>query len=102
MEGLRKELLQDFRSVVSELEISFQDWPDFLPLVLNALRNAPSPQRGYITPITAFMWRETSSPMSIFNRTVGNKPRTVEEDKLERLLSVKKLKACMEELSRVV
>ena len=42
VERLGKELLRVFRSITSELQMSFTESPDVLPLVQSALKNAPS------------------------------------------------------------
>ena len=54
IERLGKELLRVFRSVISELRMRFEEWPDLVPLVQSAINNAPSPQRGGVAPITVF------------------------------------------------
>ena len=41
VERLGKELLRVFRSVVTELGLDKNQWPDLLPLVQSALSNAP-------------------------------------------------------------
>lgn len=68
-ERLGKELLRNFRALVSELGIWFGEWTDLLPLVQSALNNEPSPERKKITPIRAFTGMEPSTPISTFSRS---------------------------------
>lgn len=99
VERLSRELLRVFRAVTSELQMAFTEWRDILPLVQSALNNAPSPQRGNIAPITAFMGREPSSPITTFLRSSIVKPITVEELQLEQALNVETLKGLMAEIN---
>jgi transposase InsO family protein len=59
VERLGKELLCVARSVISELQLRPEEWPDILPLLQSALNNAPSPQRGNVSPVTAFTGKWT-------------------------------------------
>ena len=102
VERLGRELLRVMRSVLSELQMSFTEWPDILPLVQSALNNVPSPQRGNISPITAFMGREPTAPIATFLRSSTIKPITVEAAKLKKRLNISTLKARMAELHPIV
>lgn len=45
VELIGKQLLRVFRSVISEMKMRPEKWPDILPIVQSALNNAPSLQR---------------------------------------------------------
>jgi len=102
VERLGKELLRVFRAVASEIQLRFEEWPDLLPLVQSALNNAPSPQRKNIAPITAFMGRAPTPPISTFLRTASVDAISVDEAKLERLMNIAPLKNHIAALNPVV
>lgn len=130
MERIGQNLLRVFRSVVSELQLRFEQWPELLPFVTTALNNAPPPSQNNISPITAFMYMDATPPIATFPRTEtttvaasflesssglprwrlknrrikesGVTPVTIEEIWHERLLNVQFLKNCISELLLVV
>ena len=102
IERLGKELLRVFRSVVSELQMRLEEWPDLLPVVTSAFNNAPSPSRNNIPPITAFMGMDATPPIATFLRTETATLMTIEEMRHERLLTVQSLKNRISELHPVV
>lgn len=102
VERLGRELLRVMRSVLSELQMPFTEWPDILPLVQSALNNSPSPQRGNISPFTAFMGREPTAPIATFLRNSTTKSVTVDATKLESLMNITQLKNRVAELHPIV
>lgn len=86
IERLGKELLRVFRSVITELQLKFDEWPDLLPVVQSALNNAPSPIRGNIAPITELLGLAPTPPVSTFMRTDTLTPVMIGEAQRERLL----------------
>lgn len=102
VERLGKEMLRVFRSIVSEFQMSLDEWPDLLPVVQSALNNAPSPSRGNISPITAFVGKEPTPPIATFLRTDSVKPITVTDAQRERLINVQALKDRVAELHPLV
>ena len=98
VERLGKELLRVFQSIVSELQIKFEEWPDLLPVVQGALNNAPSPQRGNISPITCFLGRDPTPPIGTFLRTKNTEMVLLEDIDRERMLNVSLLKRRVSEL----
>lgn len=102
VERLGRELLRVLRSTLSELQMDHQEWPDLIPIVQSVLNNAPSPQRGNISPITAFMGREPTPPIQTFLRTSTSKPVSLTELQLESMMNVEELlKLCAEIHPRV-
>ena len=98
VERLGKEILRALRSIVSELQTKFEDWPDLLPVVQSALNNAPRPQRGNISPITGFLSRDPTPPIGTFLRTKNTETVTLEDVDRERMLHVSLLKRRVAEL----
>ena len=66
IERLGKELLRVSRSVLSELQLSPDVWPDLLPVFQSVINNSLSPQRNYIAPITSFTGQQPSPPILTF------------------------------------
>jgi len=102
VERLGKEVVPTLRSVLSELQMGFDEWPDFVPLVQSALNNAPSPQRGKIPPLTAFTGMGTAPPISTFLRASTAKSVTVSQVQRERCLNIETLQQSVTELHPVV
>jgi len=102
VERLGKELLRVFRAAVSELQMRFEEWPDLLPVVQSVLNNAPSPQRGNISPITAFTGMDATPPIATILRTDTATPVTVAEAQRERLFNNEALKSRLAELHPLV
>ena len=98
VERLGKELIRVFRAALSELQLDLKEWPDLLPVVQSVLNNSPSPQRGNVAPITAYLGREPTPPIRTFLRSRNTKVVTIEEATQERLLSISTLKDRIAEL----
>lgn len=54
MERLRKESLQAFCAMISELQLCNYSWPHIVPIILKVLNHNISPQHKAIGPVTAF------------------------------------------------
>lgn len=102
IERLGKELLHAFRSILSELQMRPEEWPDLLPLVQSALNNAPSPQRSDIAPIIAFTAMEATPPVSTFIISSIASPVTVDDVNRERVFNIELLKKRFFELHPIV
>ena len=102
VERLGKELLRVFRSIVSELQMRFEEWPDLLPVVQSALNNGPSPQRRDISPITSFLGRDPTPPIGTFLRTKNTETVTLGDGDRERMLNVSLLKKRVADLHPMV
>lgn len=63
---LRREFLRVFRSVISELQIGFEEWYDLLPIFQSVLNNFPSPQRVNVSLITALVGSKPTPPINTF------------------------------------
>lgn len=74
------------------------DWPQLVLLFHFALKNAPSPQRKNVAPITAFTSRPASNPVITFLRSFDCQPITLTEVQLELTLSVSELVTMMKKL----
>ena len=98
VERLGRELLRVVRSVLSELQMDKKEWPDLIPIVQSVLNNSPSPQRGNVCPITAFMGREPTPPIRTFLRNATVKTVTLSEAQAESALNVKELLLLCDEL----
>lgn len=84
IERLGKEILRTARSLLSELKMRLDSWPDILPVIQNAINQAPSAQRDNICPITAFTGMASKSPVTTFIRSDTAKPVTVTQAVMER------------------
>lgn len=102
VERLGKELLRVFRAVLSELQMRHDEWPDLLPLVQSALNTAPSPQRGDVSPITAFTGLPPTPPISTFIRTATAKALTITEAQRECVFNIKDLQERAAELHPII
>jgi hypothetical protein len=95
-----REVLRAVRALLSEFKLGPRDWPAVAPIVQAALNSAPSPQRGDISPLTAFTGRPTASPLlSIVE------PRTfavleLSEVKLQQRLAVDELRSSVERIHK--
>lgn len=58
-----KDILHVLRSTASKLQLVHEEWPNLLPLVQNAINNAPSSQRAGVPPTTA-MTGMSATPQS--------------------------------------
>jgi hypothetical protein len=91
-----REILRAVRALLSEFKLGPRDWPAVAPIVQAALNSAPSPQRGDISPLTAFTGIPTASTLlSIVE------PRTftvleLSEVKLQQRLAVDELRSSVE------
>jgi len=92
VERLGKEILRTFRTAVSELQVPFSTWPDLVPLVQSALNNSLSPQRGNLAPITIFMGKEPSPPISTFWRRDTGTTVTIKAATRKRALNFGKVR----------
>lgn len=54
IERLGKKLLRSSRSIISEVQVRLDSWPDLITMKTSIINNCPSPQRNNITPITNF------------------------------------------------
>ena len=72
-----KEMLRVARSVLSDLQLRQDDWPQLIPLIPSTINNAPSPQRKGVATITAF---------TVFLRSSDYQPVTMTEAQLESSL----------------
>lgn len=91
IECLGKELLRVFRAVVSELRLDHSYWPDLLPLVQSAIKNAPSPQCGNVSPVTAITVLVSTPPIATFYRSRTQTAVTISELNREHALNVEEL-----------
>lgn len=97
VERLGKELLRTFRAIVSELQMEFDEWPDLLPIVHSTLNTAPSPQRGNVSPITAFTGLKPTPPISTFVRMITGSTVDLSDMEFERISNIENLlKICSE------
>jgi hypothetical protein len=87
---------------MSELELRPEEWPDILPLLQSALNNAHSPQRGTISPVTAFTGMDSTPPISTFLRSNTTTPVPLTDVQRERALNISALQDHVADLQRVV
>ena len=102
VERLRKDLLPVLRSVVSEVQIPLEEWPDLLPFMQSALNHSPSPQRANVPSISVFTDMEPTPPISTFLRSETVKLMTLSHVQQERLLNIKHLQALVADLLPLV
>lgn len=102
VERLGKELMRTFRSITSELQLRPDEWPDLLPLVQSVLNNAPSPQRGNISPVTAFTGMDASPPIATFYRSITSTTISISDLQSERAFNVEALRSKIAQLHPVV
>lgn len=102
VERLGKQLLRPFRSITSELQMRPDKCPGILPIAQSALNNAPSSQRGNISPVTAFSGLAASPPISTFFRSVSSKAVSVTDVQLERAMNISALRSKIAQLHPVV
>lgn len=102
VERLGKEVLRVFRSVCSELQLRPEEWTDLLPLIQSALNNAPSPQRGNVSPLTAFTGSDPTPPISTFIRSSTSTPVSITDVQRERSLNIAALLSKMADLHPIV
>lgn len=91
IERLGKEIVRIFRTTLSELQLSQEDWPDLLTLVQSVINNSPSPQRGNVCPITAFTGHESTPTIKTFIQSISMKAINSDDIHLERLSNITKL-----------
>lgn len=91
VERLGKEILRTFRAIISELQMDFNEWPDILPMIQSILNMSPSPQRGYVSPITAFTGLKPTPPISAIVRTATSTTIEVSNIYKERLINIQAL-----------
>lgn len=102
IERLGKELIRTARSVLSELQLRFEEWPDLFPLIQSVINNSPSPQRGNVALVKAFHGAEPTPPISNFYRTAGASVVTLTELQREKSTNVAVLVQKIEELLSAV
>lgn len=91
VERLGRELLRVLRSLISELQMDQKEWPDLIPIVQSVLNNSPSPHRGNVCPLTAFMGRDPTAPVNTFLRSTTATPVTITDAQLESKLNAEEL-----------
>ena len=102
IERLGKELLRVSRSVLSELQLSPDVWPDLLPVFQSVINNSLSPQRNNIAPITAFTGQQPSPPILTFLRSETATPITISIAQREKTLNVDSLVSFMDKLHPLI
>lgn len=71
VERLFQGLIRVICAIVSELQLGFIEWLNILPMLRSALSNAPSLQRGNISPFKAF----TGMVPTHFRSTLLSEPK---------------------------
>lgn len=61
---LGSEFLRITRSLILELQLGSDSWPDLIPLFSSVLNHTPSHHRAKTTPITAFTGLAATPPIS--------------------------------------
>lgn len=95
-------VLHGTTNAVSQPRMDFKEWPDILPVVQCALNNAPSPQRGNVAPMTAFIGRQPSPPIKTFLRTTTIEVVPISDVQQERALNISKLRQVVSDLHPIV
>lgn len=93
-----RKLIRVSKSILSELRISPEAWPDLLPISLSALNNAPSRHCANSSPLTAFTGLPVSPPIATFLSYTAGRPITVTDIVRERSLYIKALQDRVEAL----
>lgn len=91
VERFGKDMLRLCRAVISEHQLLYRSWPDIVPLIQSALKNAPSPQRANLSPIQCFTELPATPPISTFLRSHIETPLSLTEAQCERSLQIKNL-----------
>lgn len=92
IERLGRELVRTFRAVLSELKSKNNEWPDLLPVIQSILNNSQSPQSGNIAPISAFLGRDPTPPISTFLRSNTSTTMTLKSASMEKTVNISLLK----------
>lgn len=85
-----------------ELKLCPEECRDLRPLLKSALNNAPSPQRGQVSQLTAFTGLEPQPPFQIFIRTDKGADVTIKDVQEERLMKISSLKQAVADLHPVL
>lgn len=102
VERLGREVLRLFRGIMSELQLTLDEWTDIVPVVQHALNNAPSPQRQGLCPITIFAGTEPSSPIASFKRAETGKIVTFDNAVEQHLTNLTSVKERLAELHQMI
>lgn len=77
MERLGKELIRVARAVLSELQRTYDNWFQTIPMIYIDINITPSPQRINVPPMTASTGRPPSTPISTILRDSDAIPLTL-------------------------
>lgn len=102
VERLGKELIGVLRLACSEFQLRSEEWPDVLPLIQSVLIVSYSPQRGIISPLTAFMDIKPTPTISTFIQYATPTKVSLADVQSERPLNISTLQSKMAELHPVV
>lgn len=102
VERLGKEVLRACRSLISELQLRVDSWPDLKHIIQSVLNNSTSPQRNNIAPLTAFTGLSPSTPITTFLRSDTATIVSVNDAQIERFVNVQNLLDRMEHLRPLV
>lgn len=102
VERLGKELVEDFCSITSELQMTYEEWSDLLPQVQSAHNNAPAPQHANIAPITEFKGMDLSPPISTYLRSSTTTVMLITDVQRKRMVQNPSLQSKIADLHPVV
>lgn len=102
VERLGREVLRLFRTIMSELQLPFNEWTDLVPVVQHALNNSPSSQRRGLCPITIFTGLDPAPPIATFKRTATGAIVMLKDAVEERLKNLNSVKDRFDELHPMV
>lgn len=84
------------------IAISFEEWPEIIPLIQSAIDSKPSLQRGNMAPITAFYGTELTLRFKTLYRTETHRPVAINDVQQKHVLSVAVIVKSMAELHPVI
>ncbi len=91
-----------FSAVLSELRMSYTEWPDLVHLVQSRLNYVPSLQRRSLLPITIFFGQSSKSAVATLLRTETKKVVAIQDAVRERTMNLTAAMDIINDLHRVV
>ena len=102
MERLGREMLRLFRGTLSEMKQPATEWPALVPILQNALHNAPSSQRKRMAPVIIFLGHQPTTPLSVYKLPSTAVISSFSDTLMERYKNLNDIQTVLEEIHPII
>lgn len=104
VEVVCRELLRATRSLLSEFQLSQENWPSVIPIIQSVLNNSTVSRLGNRCPLTVFTKLPQNTPITAikerFDKNIEIK--SISDIRMKQLINIERLQKCLEEMHKDV